>query len=127
MSEHRIDINTDEEGYAHGDPIRVTVSWELGESPQQLLVNLLWYTQGKGDEDIEIVTGETIDDPGPSGQRDLLLEAPNHPPSFSGKLISLTWAVEALTEPPTAVDRKPIIIAPDAEEIHLGAVTDAEA
>lgn len=120
----RIELETDRAAYRSGEPIRVALRWTLDERPQSLLVNLLWYTQGKGDEDVTIVSGEAIENPGTSGSREIAFTAPAHPPSFSGKLISLSWAIEALTEPADAVERCEIVIAPEAAEILLGDAAD---
>ena len=102
-----------------GESLRVQVDWDLTERPEKLVVNLLWYTSGKGDEDIQVVDGETVVDPGTSGSREITFTAPAHPPSFSGRLITLTWAVEALIDPGKLVERRELVIAPEARELIL--------
>ena len=106
-------------GYAPGDTITVTLHWDLAEPPRNLCCNLLWYTEGKGDDNIEVIHRETISDPGPRGEAQLHFTAPAFPYSFSGHLISLIWAMEAVAENPDAVERIPLVIAPAGVEIRL--------
>ncbi len=117
MSE--LELSPERHAYRPGETIRVQLRWQFERPPQALVLNLLWYTQGKGDEDIQVVTGETVEDPGASGERTFSFEAPIHPPSFSGGLITLSWALEALSDPDSLVVREEIVIAPEASELRL--------
>lgn len=114
-----IELHCEPAALRPGQAFTVRLRWELEERPERLVVNLLWYTSGKGDEDIRVVTGETLEDPGPGGERVFEFTAPLHPPSFSGRLISLSWALEALVDPGQQVERLELVIGPEAAEVQL--------
>ena len=103
-----------------GSEVRCRVEWQTGdERHEKLLVSLLWHTEGKGTEDIEIVEQLEVEDPPASGSRELSFRLPDFPWSFSGALISLVWALEAGLEPDGAVERVDLVSAPGAEEVTL--------
>ena len=60
-------------------------------------VSLLWFTAGKGTEDVEVV--EEVHHNMPVGRVPIRFQLPNFPWSFSGTLVSLVWAVEVRFEP----------------------------
>ncbi|MCP3956402.1 MAG: hypothetical protein GY719_00975 [bacterium] len=103
-----------------GAEVRGRAEWQAGdEAPRSVLISLLWHTEGKGTEDIEIVEQIELEHPPASGSRDLTFRLPDFPWSFSGALISLVWAIEASLEPGGTVERVDLISAPGAEEIRL--------
>lgn len=79
-----------------------------------LEVRLFWYTEGKGTQDLEIVATQRLD----AGGR-FRLDLPAAPYSFSGKLISLIWAVEVAGEA-SGAPRAELLVSPDGAEILLG-------
>jgi hypothetical protein len=62
-------------------------------------VRLFWYTQGKGTRDVEVVDSLRVDNPEPSGHTRFSFQLPAGPYSFSGRLITLDWAIEAVALP----------------------------
>lgn len=102
-----------------GSTLRCLVRWRGAAGVKRLVVNLLWYTEGEGAEDIRVVVEETLEDPGPSGEREVQFVAPSHPPSFTGRLVSLKWAVEALAEPESKVSRAAVVIGPAGKKLRL--------
>ena len=82
------------------------------------------YTSGKGTSDIGIVTTQSFDHPVAIDERPFHFVAPPEPYSFSGKLISLLWALELVIEPDSVAERQEIVIAPQGKEILLP-TTDA--
>lgn len=101
-----------------GAMIDVTVLWALPRAPDSLEVRLFWTTRGKGTEDLEVVASERIP-PAAAGEHVWRLTLPAGPWSFSGKLISLVWALEAVAREPAAVATCEFVIAPDARELRL--------
>ena len=86
--------------FSPGEGISGTVSWsDLGPKTMKLETRLIWYTEGKGDQDIEIVMSLPSDVTQPDGSARFEFTAPTRPFSFSGKLISLIWAVEVVVFP----------------------------
>jgi len=112
-------IETDRQAYRPGESIVCRLAWRFVERPERIALSLLWYTEGKGDEDVAVLVRETLEDPGPDGQREFQLTAPAFPFSFSGQLITLTWALEALAEGVDGLERHPVVIAPEATELLL--------
>jgi hypothetical protein len=55
------------------------------------------------------------------GRRDVRFVLPESPYSFSGKLISLVWAIEVIADPGNETARLDVVIAPEAKEIRLDA------
>ena len=103
-----------------GTEVRGRVEWQADdEAPRSVLISLLWHTEGKGTEDIEIVEQIEFEHPPRAGDREFTFRLPDFPWSFSGSLISLGWAVEASLEPGGAVERVDLISAPGAEEVRL--------
>lgn len=106
-----------------GERIAVRALWLLEdevESIEAIEVRLLWHTQGKGDTDLAVVAIERIDQPGPHGAKDLTIQIPDRPFSFSGKLISLSWHLEIVMVPSQNAQTFDIVVSPNEAEVALG-------
>ena len=101
------------------ETITVEVQWDLAAEPEALEVRLVWNTSGKGDTDIGVEQTISIDAPGLSGSRQLDVDLPAAPYSFSGKLVSLIWALELVARPSDESCRTEITIAPGQREVLL--------
>lgn len=101
------------------ETITVEARWELDSEPESLEVRMVWNTAGKGDTDRGIEKTVTIDAPGPAGSRRLDVALPAAPYSFSGKYVSLIWALELIAEPSGLSGRTEITIAPGRREVLL--------
>ena len=62
-------------------------------------MRLFWYTRGKGTEDVGLVDTVAFPNPQTTDQRTFRFALPEAPYSFSGKLISIIWAIELILEP----------------------------
>ena len=110
----------DDTAFEPGAEVRGRVEWQPdGPARESLQISLLWHTEGKGAEDVRIVDQVQVDLPRPHGHRDFSFRLPNFPWSFTGKLVSLVWAVEASLEPKGAVERVSIVSAPGGVAIEL--------
>lgn len=105
--------------FAPGDVIAGTVSWHL-DGAKSVELRLLWYTQGKGDQDSRLVSTVELANPGANEVRPFNIRLPQGPFSFSGKLISLVWALEAVAAPGSRAQRLEITVSPTGKEILLG-------
>lgn len=120
MSWIRIEIRDGVTAFRPGDEVAGTVRWHLDQSPRSLELRLFWYTQGKGDKDVGFVDSLPLAAPA-EGDSSFSFRLPAGPYSFSGKLISLLWAIEAVADTglgPQA-ERCEIIVSPTGREILL--------
>lgn len=102
-----------------GDVVEGTVRWQLEPGPTEIEARLFWYTLGKGDQDIGIVETIPYANPAPTDRRQFRFRLPEGPYSFSGKLISLAWAVEVVAQPGDVAGRAEITVSPTGDEIRL--------
>lgn len=102
-----------------GDWIEGTVRWQLPKPPERIDLRLFWSTEGKGDQDLAVVETVPFDIPGAQDRRTFRMRAPEGPYSFSGRLITLHWALEAVAEPGDEAGSFFITISPTGEEIRL--------
>lgn len=116
----RIQLDHDRRAYDHRESIRGHIEWELGDAPDWIELRLLWFTEGKGTQDVEVTTRERVEGSGATGTRAFDLTAPAHPPACSGRLVSIRWALELVTSGPDQVARVDLVIAPGGREILLG-------
>ena len=101
MSKISITVDQDTSTFLPHDVISGIIEWEpRGSRPIE--VNLLYSTSGRGTQHVELV--ESIEIPVDVGSANFSFPLPNHPQSFSGELISLTWCLEAIN--PNAKDSK---------------------
>ncbi len=119
MSNVSISIRDGRTDFSPGDRIELQAEWQLVETPRAVEVRLVWYTRGKGDTDVCVVDEARFDQSQSFGQRQCNFQLPAAPYSFSGKLVSLVWAVEAVVEPSGESQRLDIVVAPGAQEIDL--------
>jgi len=56
-------------------------------------------------------------DPQTTDQRTFRFALPEGPYSFSGKLISIIWAIELILEPGPSVERREIVMSPSGREV----------
>jgi len=121
MSTLRIDLSGGERGYKSGDVISGRVTWQVDEAPESAEVRLFWYTSGKGTQDVQTVGSVILQTPQMNDDRTFSFTLPRQPYSFSGKLISLVWALELIVEP-GSVERKEFVMSATGVEVVLGEI-----
>jgi hypothetical protein len=102
-----------------GETVEGTVRWQLPEPPESIELRLFWSTAGKGDQDLEVMETIPFENPGAQGRRTFRVRLPEGPYSFSGKLITLTWALEAVAQPGEKAGNVFLVISPTGEELRL--------
>ena len=117
--------------FGPGERIGVEARWWVPEPAKRIELRLVWYTSGRGDQDVNVVTVEPLLEApeggvGQQGSRVVSLELPREPYSVSGKLITLSWAVELVVDDGHASTRTDIVIAPESREITLTEVEGSE-
>lgn len=103
-----------------GHPIVGAVEWSLPEAPPIVQVRLVWSTAGKGTRDSAVVRELALSPCQRIDRQTFELTAPEGPYSFSGKVVSLIWAIEAAASSEIKT-RREIVISPSAAEIQLHA------
>lgn len=120
--------------YVPGETIDVKVFWDVDEfvrehddefdeglSPvDRLELRLVWSTEGKGSTNFGVAISETIENPALKGEETIRLKLPKQPYSFSGRLISIVWALEFVALPlGSPSTRREIVIAPNGKEVRV--------
>lgn len=107
-----------------GEELAGVVSWAGAEGVEWVEVRLIFFTRGKGTQDVQVAETVRIDTPGAAGDREFAFVLPNGPYSFSGSLISLTWAVEVLTNGGKEAAREEFVLSPTGQEVLLQKVKE---
>jgi len=105
--------------FVPGETVEGTVSWQLEKPARTIELRLFWYTQGKGDQDVGVVTAVPFPEPALQDRRSFRVTLPLGPYSFSGQLISLIWALEVVAEPGARTGRIEIVVSPWRREVVL--------
>lgn len=123
MSTLGIELAKEQGGYRPGEHLRGAAGWALDRQTGAAAIELrlVWFTEGKGDQDVEIVAHERWERPAPDDQKTFDFRLPAGPYSFSGKLVTLVWALELVVLPKGESAQKRFTLSPSGEEISLGA------
>jgi hypothetical protein len=114
----------DRTAHLPGATLAVTVLWAITPAPDSVDVRLFWRTQGKGSEDLAIVAEQSMAG-ALAGEHVVEFRLPTEPWSFSGRLISLIWAVEAVAQPGGQNARCEFVLGPRGREVLLTPLDDA--
>jgi len=124
MSDLRVQTPNDRTAFHPGEELVGAVYWKFDSPPRALELRLFWFTRGKGTQDAAVVDTVRFDGPQAEEARPFQFRLPDAPYSFSGKLVSLVWALELVAEPSKDVGRLELVMAPGAREIQLDALPD---
>ena len=119
MSELEIKTRGDKTSFLPGEVVEGQVSWATESAPGMIELRLFWRTQGKGTRDMSVVQSLMFENPRWQGTRDFRFQLPEGPYSFSGKLISLIWALELIVTSTNETERLDILVSPTGSEILL--------
>lgn len=122
-----IQIHLDQEGacYLPGASLTGAIIWTLDPQIKEIAIRLFYYTEGKGSEDNETLEEVMIETPSQTGEAAFSFDLPMSPFSFQGELITLQWALEAVSQPKhICIERCPIILSPTQGTILLPRLKD---
>lgn len=118
-----IQVDYDHHEFTPGDTISGKVNWDIVSGANAVAFRLFWYTSGKGTQDVMVL--EEVEWPISQGSAQFSFVLPNEPYSFSGTLVSLAWAIEAIILPDeTSTARHEFQLTPDGKELILAAVKE---
>jgi hypothetical protein len=118
----RIETSEGQTSFPPGGRVAGTVEWGLEDEPRSVELRLFWRTAGKGSEDVGVVATVPFDGPGARDRRSFEVALPLEPYSFSGVLISVSWAIEVVVEPGSRAERLELVVSPTGSELRLAAV-----
>jgi hypothetical protein len=122
MNSLRVGTQQQKTSFIPGEEIIGAVSWSVERQPKSAEVRLFWYTEGKGTRDVGVVNQQAFFDPKQNDERPFRFTLPAAPYTFSGKLISLLWAIELVIEPGDLSERLAIVVSPTGQEILLSEI-----
>jgi hypothetical protein len=114
-----IELDGASDAFLPGETVSGRIEWAFEDVPDALALRLLWYTEGRGDRDAGVARSLHVEAPGAVGSQRFDLELPAGPYTFSGRLVSLIWALEAVATPRRRVARREIVVGPQRAEIVL--------
>jgi hypothetical protein len=119
MSELEIRTRDDRTAFLPGEELAGTVSWQSDVEPRSVELRLFWHTEGKGTRDVKVVENTSFSVPGRQDRRDFRFQLPDSPYSFSGKLVSVVWALELVLVSSGETERLEIVMSPTRAEVAL--------
>lgn len=121
MAELSISTEMDNLAYTPGETLRGEVSWkvDLAKNSRGGEIRLFYYTSGKGTRDVEAIETTVVDIRTVTGSKSFEFLLPMEPYSFSGKLVSLIWALEFQVLESDETERLEFVLSPSGEEIDL--------
>lgn len=119
MSRMHLELADGKTKYLPGETIEGVAFWDLPAAPKSIEARLYWRTQGKGTVDLELVQTVPFDRPAPQDRRPFRIDVPAAPYSVSGKLISIVWGVELVSEPAGEAANIDLVLSPTGEEVRL--------
>lgn len=119
MSVINVQIDSQSGVFAPGATLTGHSNWALDREAAAIEIHLIWFTRGKGDADHGKPSTQRIERPAREGSQPFSFTLPAGPYSFSGRLITLSWAVEAVVLPQRVQTRREIVLTPGVREIML--------
>lgn len=92
-----LSVKLNESYFLPNESVSGTVTWKLEKNQiaNEVIVRLKWYTDGKSDEDMQVIAQEKISHPNSEGSHEFSLQLPQFPWSYEGQLFSIKWCIEA--------------------------------
>lgn len=116
MNQLKINLDKQSGTFSPGEILSGSATWNLSTRPGKAEVHLLWFTEGKGTRDAEIiesVTGESISQ---SGELEFRWKLPLSPYTYHGTLLSILWQVELVIDGVSEITSVPISLTPVAAQ-----------
>lgn len=118
-SSYEIRFDLPEQNFEPGEKLKGNVVWNLDKPPKSIILNVGWYTEGRGTEDSCIEYEQQWDTESLTGSETFSLVLPPAPYSFAGKLIELIWYLSAEVKKGNWHTRANIVVAPGKTPVKL--------
>ena len=112
-------IEIEREAFHPGERIRGSVTWSFEAEPEGVELRLFWHTEGKGDKDVQVIDRVAFELPDRVDTKSFEFTLPTEPYSFSGKLISVIWALELSELKSDEAALREIVVSPTLEVMRL--------
>ena len=119
MATMTIQLDRPDKAYVPGEPITGRIAWDLDQGSERVVLRLLWQTSGKGTQDSGIVSEEVFEMVALRDERDFSFSGLEGPYSFSGRLITVSWLIEAYAEPGNAFADQGLTLSPTGQEVRI--------
>ena len=119
MHNLQIKFSTDAREFLPGDQLAGELYWNLAERVERIELRLFWVTSGKGVPETGVVEALRFEQLAAQDTRPFSFQLPPFPFSFEGRLMRLTWALEAVCTPGKITAREEFTLAPDRKKIVL--------
>ena len=117
-----LELNQDPKNVYPGQKITGTLAWELEAAPEEALLRLFWYTEGRGDQDIDIVYEYDVNNGMLQNRGNFEFTVPASPYSCKGKYVSICWAIELVLNKGKQVERLDLQVSPWTSVVTLNEV-----
>jgi hypothetical protein len=117
MSSLNLELAAD--SFVPGEAVSVELSWELDRDDAGIEIHLIWQTRGKGTTDTKTLPMHRIERVSRSGRQTISFALPLGPCSFSGRLITVSWTIEAQIIGQDTRYSRAIVISPTRQELLL--------
>ena len=100
-------------------PLVGQLTWNLAKAPDRVELRLFWTTFGVGIPESKVIEAVTFERLLTFDSRPFKFQLPPFPYSYRGKLMSLSWVLEATAFPSRRNVRKHFIMGPEGKEVVL--------
>jgi hypothetical protein len=107
------------DGFVPGEILIGELTWDFDRDDAGIEIHLIWRTSGKGTTDTKKLTVHRIERAGCSGKQTFSFPLPLGPCSFSGRLITVSWTIEAQMTGADTKYTRDIVLSPTRQELVL--------
>lgn len=116
----RIELESMTGTFRPGETVEGRIVWEMMSAiPQKMKSRLRWQTEGKGDDDQEVIEEIEWSPSSTSGEQKIRFELPRGPLSLDGKLIRIHWYIDAETHKPNEKISRCIVVSSQSTPITI--------
>jgi len=117
----KLELSNGVHEFAPGGTVSGELSWTLARPPRDAAIKLIWYTEGKGTQDVAVVERQPLPATSATYRAPFQFQLPLAPYSCTGRLIALKWAVELVLDGGKTATRENILLSPWEKEPVLEA------